>query len=222
MNAGTQGLLVGLTGAICLRLALTGEYLRYVNSWMRWPLLLSAFILLALGLRLVWARTARGPAHGPPSTWLMALPILTVFVISPPPLGAYAAQRSAIGVATDRDYRPLAEDTVVAMTVSEFQERAQWDDTLEGFHVALTGFVTYDASGNWYVTSIAIACCAADAVAYRARVQGADLEAPPENSWVRVTGRWRKPPGTRIPRQATPVLDAVEAVAVTAPESPYE
>jgi uncharacterized repeat protein (TIGR03943 family) len=223
VNPETQGTFVALTGAVCLRLTITGEYLRYVNPWMRWPLLATALVLLAVGFRLLW-RTKRVAHHerGPRSAWLMALPILAVFVISPPALGAYAAERSAVGVATDRDYKAITGQTVVPMTLGEFQSRGQWDDTLVGFKLALTGFVTYDKDGNWYVTRLAISCCAADAVAYRARVEGSDLAAPAENSWVRVTGTWRRPSTTQVPRLEPPILDAQETVATPAPANPYE
>jgi uncharacterized repeat protein (TIGR03943 family) len=214
---------LALTGAVCLRLTTGGEYLRYVNPWMRGPLLATAFVLLGLGFRLLW-RTKRvaGQASGPWSAWLMALPVLAVFVISPPALGAYAAERSATRVATNKDYKTLDDAETVAMDVGEFQGRAQWDDTLTGYSVALTGFVTFDKTGHWYVTRLAISCCAADAVAYRVRVEGSEVEAPAENSWVRVTGAWRKPSTAEVPRIEPPILDAEKVVAVRTPDNPYE
>lgn len=223
MNGQTQGLFLGLTGAVCLRLGISDDYLRYVNAWMRWPLLATAALLLALGFRLLW-RTTASPEHdhGPRSAWLMALPVLAVFVISPPALGAYAAERNAVDVAVNREYDDLGDDPVVVMTVGEFQGRAQWDDTLVGYRVALNGFVTYDKAGNWYVTGLAMSCCAADAVAYRARVRSEEIARPAENTWVRAVGAWVKPASSKIPRLAIPVLATEEITPIEAPANPYE
>lgn len=223
VNPQTQGMLVAMTGSVCLRLSTTDEHLRYVNPWMRWPLLATAVVMIALGFRLLW-RTKASPEHehGPRSAWLLVLPILAVFVISPPALGAYAAERNAVGVAGKKDYRELDADSAIAMTVGEFQGRAQWDDTLLGYSVALTGFVTFDEAGNWYVTKLTMSCCAADAVAYRARVDAEGVERPAEESWVRVTGIWIKPDTTELPRLDPPVIKASEVVSAQQPANPYQ
>ena len=223
MNARTQGLLIGLAGSVLLRLASSSEYLRYVNAWMRWPLLAAAAVLLGLGLRLL---SDPGESHGsappgPASAWLLVLPVLAVFVISPPALGAYAADRSAVKVTTDKGYGTLGDAAVVPMSVSEFQGRAQWDDTLRGATVALTGFVSSGPDGTWYLTRIAIACCAADAVAYKIRVEGAALR-PPQDAWVRVTGTWQPPTTSARPRLDPPVLRATDVTPVATPSHPYE
>lgn len=223
MNPQTQGVLIGLTGAICLRLGSTDEHLHYVNPWMRWPLLITALALIVLGLRLVW-RTTANPEHGdgPRSAWLMTLPVLAVFVISPPALGAYAAERNAVDLAGQKTYEALDPGTATSMTVSEFQGRAQWDDTLLGYNIELTGFVTYDNAGNWYVTTLSMSCCAADAVAYRARVEASDVTPPDEEAWVRVVGTWIKPENNQIPRLEPPVIRAIEVSLADEPANPYQ
>lgn len=225
MNPRTQGLLIGLAGSVLLRLASSAEYLRYVNPWMRWPLLATAAVLLGLGLRLLSApqapREHTGSTRGPWSAWLLVLPVLAVFAVSPPALGAYAADRSAVKVTTDKNYGTLGGGPVVPMSVSEFQGRAQWDDTLSGATVALTGFVSTGPDGAWYLTRLAIACCAADAVAYKVRIEDAPLQ-PPQDAWVRVTGTWQKPATTALPRLDPPVLKVTDVTPVATPSHPYE
>lgn len=221
MTGRTQGMLLALTGSVCLRLASSDEYLRYVRPWMRWPLLATAVVLLGVGLRLLWSNRTGHEDRGPRSAWLMVLPIFAVFAISPPALGAFSADRTAVGVAAQKDRGALGGAGVTPMTISEFQGRAQWDETLTGNPVALTGFVSYGADGSWFVTRVAISCCAADAVSYRVRVAG-DVPKPPENSWVRATGIWRKPAGTATPRLDPPVIAVSAVVPVAAPADPYE
>lgn len=222
MNRPAQGMLLGLTGSLCLRLAITGEYRLYVNPWMRWPLLATALLLLPLGFRLLWTRAGIGGRSGPASAWLLVLPVVAVFAVSPPALGAYAAQRATVGVTSAKDYTALHDGPAIEMTVSEFQGRAQWDDTLTGYTVALTGFVTHGDGDAWYVTSLAISCCAADAVSYRVRVDHPGTPRPEQDSWVRVTGTWAKPSTTEVPRTEAPAIDATEVVPVAKPDSPFE
>lgn len=222
MNRPTQGTLLALTGALCLRLGMSGEYLLYVNAWMRWPLVGTGAVLIALGLRLIWTDPGFGSGTGPASAWLLALPTLAVFVINPPALGAFAADRVSVGTVAEKDYARIQKAPVVAMAVSEYLGRAQWDDSLTGYRVALTGFVTHGSEGTWSVTSLAMSCCAADAVAYKVRVDRPDQDRPEENTWVRVIGTWARPPGDDLPRPGPAIIDAVEVAPAEAPDSPFE
>ncbi|MFI6510299.1 hypothetical protein ACIBCT_22060 [Streptosporangium sp. NPDC050855] len=53
----------------------------------------------------------------------------------------------------------------------------------------MTGFVSpAKKKGQWYVTRMQIACCAADAFPLKVAVKG--LDAPPPDTWVAVTGTW--------------------------------
>ncbi len=91
MTARTQGLVAALLGAVLLRLALTGEYLRFVLPWMKWPLLATGLALLVMGARPLLGRGIAGVV--PSSAWLLLVPPLVVFAITPQPLGAYLAER---------------------------------------------------------------------------------------------------------------------------------
>lgn len=219
MTRATQGLLMALLGAVLLRLALSEAYLRYVTEWMRWPLVASGVLLMGLAAGLVLHDSGEddadhdhtgyeqgadvvdhaddGHGHGkhgvPLVTWLLLLPGLVTFVISPPQLGSYLAERRSgeAQVATQPDsLTELSSDEVVPLDVTEFIWRAQdGGETLVDQPVALTGFVSYDKQGHWYVTRMTINCCAADATAWQVQVNEADSK-PDRDAWVTVTGTY--------------------------------
>ncbi|MEU8649504.1 TIGR03943 family putative permease subunit [Streptomyces sp. NPDC048737] len=165
-----------------------------------------------------------GHGRGPRVAWLLALPALALLLFPPPALGSYsagreAAQRAAQGVGT---FPALPAGDPVTLTVGEFGSRAIYDSgrSLTGRTVRLTGFVTRGDGGTWYVTRLAVACCAADATTGKVEVRGAD--ALPADTWVAVTGVWR-PEGALGSEEAwPPVLDAVTVTWVRQPADPYE
>lgn len=232
MTTRTQGLVLAFLGALLVRLALTGEYLRFVTPWMRWPLVATGVVLLllalkpALGLGEHADQHADEGAHGahriPRSTWLLLLPGLVVFTVSPPALGAYLAERRAADTVpppSSLAFAPLEDRSPVDLEIEEMLWRALTDDgaTLKDHSLRLTGFVS--GSGDaWYVTRLSISCCAADARVVRVKVDGA--EAPPRNTWVRVTGTWQ--PGTGTTPTSAAVLLAREVTRIPAPKDTYE
>lgn len=232
MTRQTQGLLLAFLGAVLVRLSITDAYLRYVTPWMKWPLLVSGLVLLALALGPVLGLGGReGPAgdHGghahrvPVVTWLLVLPGLVTFVVSPPELGSYLAERrSGDTVAAPRPATVAdldASQGPVKVAVSEFVWRAQdGGSTLEGQPVRLVGFVSYGDDGAWYVTRLTIGCCAADALAYQVQVEGA--ERPARDRWVQVDGVYATGTGTDL--ATVPVLDAETVTEVEAPARQYE
>lgn len=187
MSRPTQGLLMAFLGAVLVRLSLTDAYLRYVTSWMKYPILASGILLILLAVGLVVSTAGEGHDHDhgsdddhghgpiPPVTWLLVLPGLVTFVISPPQLGSYLAERrsgEAQTVAEPAALTTLGKDEVVPVDVTEFIWRAQdGGTTLEDQPVELTGFVSYDEDDNWYVTRMTIGCCAADAISYQVEVE---------------------------------------------------
>ena len=46
MRRATQGLLLAFVGAVLLRLSISDAYLRYVNDWMKWPIVVSGVLLV--------------------------------------------------------------------------------------------------------------------------------------------------------------------------------
>ena len=242
MTKPTQGLLLAFLGAVLLRLSLIDDgYTHYVTTWMKWPLAICGVILLLLALGpLLGDRNHEdeasgggaemggghtddhGHSHGtvPKVAWLLLLPGLVTFVISPPPLGAYLAERRANDVASAPAVTTeLTGEKNVPVRVEEFVWRAQADpDSLKGRSVRMTGFVSYDNDGHWYITRMSISCCAADAVAFRVRVD--EAETPERDSWVAVTGVWVEGSGA-TPRDPAAVL-AEDVSPTDPPKNTYE
>jgi uncharacterized repeat protein (TIGR03943 family) len=216
----TQGVVLALLGGVCARLALTDAHLRYVNGWMKWPLLATAVVLIVLAVRVVLLSGKGEEERVPAASWLLLAPIVAVFVISPPALGAYTAERNSVDVAAEQEWEGVREGT--AMKLGEFQSRAQWDETLRDRQVTLLGFVTRDPGqgGGWVLNRLSMSCCAADTVGYQVRVEG--VATPPVETWVEVTGQWLEPETTERPRPGMATLEAVDVQAAQEPAQPYE
>ncbi|MFD5745065.1 TIGR03943 family putative permease subunit [Streptomyces massasporeus] len=242
--------LLALVGAAILRVSLFSElYLRYVQAGLRPYLVVSgaALVLLAVAVAVV-ARGAAvheggdghgsgdghygdedhaGHSHGPAGprvAWLLTLPALALLLFPPPALGSYSAEReagrrAAQGVGT---FPALPAGNPVDLTLGEFGSRAVYDSgrSLKGRTVRLTGFVTRDGDGTWYVTRLLVSCCAADATTAKAEVRG--VEAPPVDTWVTVTGTWHPEGGLGSTEAWPPVVDATSVRRVRQPDNPYE
>ncbi|MCF1599014.1 TIGR03943 family putative permease subunit, partial [Streptomyces muensis] len=151
---------------------------------------------------------------------------LALLLFPPPALGSYsaereAAQRAAQGVGR---FPALPAGNPVELTLAEFGSRAIYDSgrSLAGRTVRLTGFVTRDADGTWYVTRLLVACCAADATTSKVEIRGADADAPPADAWVTVTGTWHPEGELGTDEAWPPVLDATGVRRIGQPANPYE
>lgn len=164
--------------------------------------------------------------HGlPRAAWLLLIPIFALLVVDPPALGADAAQRQSPVAAKpvaaqgnafwqgDHSYGPA----VIALR--DYAVWAVWEkDAMKGRSFQLTGFVTPDKNGVWYVTRIGVTCCVADATAFMVEARGP--AAPPKNQWITVTGTWAEP--TKRTDGDVAVLTVETIKPVTAPANPYE
>lgn len=224
----TQSLLLTVTGIVLLRMAIGDTFLRYVNEWMRWPLIACGVVLILLAVLEAWRSTDQDADHDGESThvpraaWLLFAPSLVFFLIAPPALGADFAQRAqTVQVPDDPgevDLPPLPADDPLPVVLDEVIYRAAYDEgeTLVDRRLELTGFVSHDDKG-WYVTQFSMSCCAADAFVMQVRATGAD--APPDDQWVKVVGT--HVPGTGSEGQAPPEV-AVESVEhIKAPRNQY-
>ena len=230
MTRQTQALLLAFLGAVLLRMSLSDAYLRYVTEWMKWPILASGVIMLLLAVGPLFGDPAKADeaehddAHGhsgvPRATWLLLLPGLIVFVISPPELGSFLAERRAnqSAAAEPAVVAELNGDETNELPLQEFVWRAQsGGDTLADRSVSLTGFVSHEGD-RWFVTRLTIGCCAADALAFRVQVDGADR--PERDQWVRVTGTYAD--GTGLSPSEDPVIDADQVTEIKKPRQTYE
>ncbi|EPJ34176.1 hypothetical protein STAFG_8773 [Streptomyces afghaniensis 772] len=233
--------LLALVGAAILRVSLFSDlYLRYVQPGLRPYLVVSGVVLVLLGVAVgVLVRTAddgeaqedlgapAGHTHGPAGprvAWFLTLPALALLLFPPPALGSYSAEReadrrAARGVGT---FPALPAGNPLDLTLGEFGSRAVYDSgrSLTGRTVRLTGFVTRDADGTWYVTRLLVSCCAADAGAAKAEVRG--VGAPPVDTWITVTGTWHPEGEPGSDAAWPPVLDATSVRRTPQPDNPYE
>jgi uncharacterized repeat protein (TIGR03943 family) len=166
---------------------------------------------------------------GPPfeeenAAWLLFLPSIVVFLVAPPALGAYLAERNTSNLAEPTADRreavltPLPATDPAPVGVTEFFVRARYDNglTLADRSVEMVGLVIRDGDGNWYVTRFGINCCAADATPTRVRASG--VESPPRDNWDRVVGVWVEGSGVKN----VPAVDVGEVEQVEAQRVEYE
>ncbi len=153
MRRDVQGAVLLLLGILLVRLTLGGSYVYYVKVSMKPFLLLTAAVLLGLAAWSLWQAWRRTEEHDdghghdgvPRVAWLMVLPVLVVFLVSPRPLGAYTAARqlaTAPVVAEPAELLPLPAGDPVDLPIADYITRAVWGQgqTLEGRDVRLTGF----------------------------------------------------------------------------------
>jgi uncharacterized repeat protein (TIGR03943 family) len=247
MTREVQSIILLLVGIATLRISWGTAYLNYVKEVMRPWLLLSGAILVVLGAWLLidslrgrpspeepegedesaGADASEGHEHaGPRAAWLLLLPVLTIFLVAPPALGAYSASRDTQNsIATDRSMAPLPPGDPVPLYLSDYVTRAVWDEgrTLVGRSVALTGFVLAQPDGSWLLTRLQLTCCAADAFASKVRPINLPSQGVPltEGTWVTVTGTWVPSQEART-EEAIPLVDVTGVEVVDAPKNPYD
>ncbi|WP_210649878.1 TIGR03943 family protein [Nocardioides sp. SYSU D00065] len=229
MTRGTQTLLLTVTGAVLVRMAVGDTYLRYVNSWMRWPLIACGVLLVVLALVDLWSQDD-APAddhsegsHVPRAAWLLFVPSLVFFLIAPPALGAHFAERAQTAAlptepSSEVVLPDLPEGDPVPLLMDDLVMRAFYGgDTLEGRRIELTGFVSKGPGDGWYVTQFGMNCCAADATVMRVTASG--VEAPPVDQWVEVVGTYVA--GTGADGRTPPELAVEQLELVEAPKNQY-
>lgn len=233
MRRETQNILLVLLGGALLKISFSGLYLRYVQKGLL-PLLIAAgTIMIGLAVFAIVRDIRRGKAvdedghehsHSSRSTWLMLLPVMAVFLISPPALGGDVVSSAADTNQTQRSRNLLGElpsGEVIPLSMTEFVTRTAWDEsgTLDNRRVKLTGFLTR-AEGSTYVARLAISCCAADARPLKVKLTG-DVPSLPDEQWVELTGKV-------VPKSASeknswvPSFTVESSASVAEPVEPYE
>ncbi|WP_033290498.1 TIGR03943 family putative permease subunit [Amycolatopsis jejuensis] len=173
------------------------------------------------------ATDTHGHHHPARSAWLLVVPVLAVFLVAPPALGADSVTRTearlpaSAATTSAAAFPPLPAGAVVPMAMNEVVTRAGWDanGTLNGRTVELSGFVVH-AGGQTLLARLVISCCAADAAPVTVHLkQGADRF--PSDTWLRVTGQ--VVPGTATEANSyTPDLVPATVERISAPKDPYE
>lgn len=237
MSRSVQIIVLAAVTALLLRLVVTGDYLYYVKPGMLAALIATAVLLAGLAVfavRDAWSDDGddahdHGDGHGhdhgePRAALLLVVPLMAVLLIAPAPLGAFSAARGAPpppAPAPSEGFPPLPPGDPVEVKVVEFVRRATegGGDTLAGRTVRMTGFVTPNPDGGWWLTRMIVGCCAADA--YPARIAVREPPALPADAWVAVTGTWIEGTGSTdgslIPQIAQRTIDEIPA-----PDDPYQ
>lgn len=240
MRRETQNILLILLGGALVKIALNGDYLRYVKPAQQPWIIAGGAVMVVLGAvaivrDLLAARTAGHDAHDHDAhghstrpAWLLLVPVLAVFLVAPPALGADSVIRtearapSSAATANAAAFPPLPAENVVPLAVNEFVTRAGWDKagTLNGRTVSLTGFVVH-TEGSTLLARLVISCCAADAFPVTVRLRDGSADHLPSDSWIQVTGQ--VVPGTATQANSyTPDFTPASVTSVPAPKDPYE
>jgi uncharacterized repeat protein (TIGR03943 family) len=225
-----------LLGATAVRLVLTDEYLRFVKPVLApWLLLVGgALVLLGLAVNyLIMKASDDDPGHGhtgPRVGLLLLLPVAVVYVVAPPALGSFAAERTAsrepAQLSDGTQYVPLPEpdpDGYRTVTLNEYTSRVFWkvEPNFQGERVRMVGFVTPYEGQGWLLTRMQIACCAADGFPIKVLVRGA--EDLPRDTWVRLEGRGVATASDELVDDGIlGVVDAERVTPIEVPTEPYE
>ena len=227
-----QALVLALVGGTLLKLAISGDYQRYVKVGLRPYLIAAALVVLVVaGLSLFFARRSSSDHHGHAHgrfdvAWLLVLPMLTVLLIAPPALGSFSASRSGTALASSSSaLGPLPEGDPVTLSVLEYASRAWYDHghSLTGRHVALSGFVLPGDGGGWYLTRMVITCCAADAQPVKVGLSGSVPAGLKANDWIAVTGTYlERTDKDPVNGQPIPYLTVATSTPIPAPVRQYD
>ncbi|MFI5610416.1 TIGR03943 family putative permease subunit [Amycolatopsis sp. NPDC051903] len=280
MRRETQNVLLILLGGALVKIAVNGDYLRYVKPAQQPWIIAGGVVMLVLGavaiLRDLFAARAaakaqeepelvaahggldpaghehggldpaghehgggfafaapagddgHGHAHPARSAWLLVVPVLAVFLVAPPALGADSVTRTEARVpqsaatTSAAAFPPLPAGKVVDLPVNEVVTRAGWDanGTLNGRTIGMSGFVVH-TEGRTLLARLVISCCAADAAPVTVHVKGGAADRFPSDTWLKVTGQ--VVPGTANEANGyTPDFVPTTVERIAAPQDPYE
>ncbi|WP_158564237.1 TIGR03943 family putative permease subunit [Jiangella anatolica] len=240
LNERAQAILLLAFAAILIRLGLTDAALPFVRPGLRPALLAAGIVLAVLGAHALRRDLrpaagdpeAAGHDHAPGVAWLLALPLLTLLLVAPSPLGSFAAGRQgseppALMSGIDFAGLPEPRDGAVDLSMREYVGRALYDEatSLADTRVRLVGFVAPlddDAAGGYLLTRFAVNCCAADATALSVEVVGDG--ARPVDTWLEIEGRWEPRDGHEPGTADTepPLFVAERVTPIDQPAEPYE
>ncbi|MFG1921598.1 TIGR03943 family putative permease subunit [Cryptosporangium sp. NPDC048952] len=230
MTKEAQSIVLLLIGGALLRITVFSDvYLRYVKPGLRWYLVAAGVVLVVAAAITLWRDLFEDEEghSGPRVAWLLLLPVLTIFVIGPPSLGSYAAEKQgAAAVQQPRsDLPPLPAGNPVTLPVLDYVTRAVWEDgaSLRGRQVRLTGFVTVDDNGTAYLTRIVLSCCAADGRPLKVALAGIPPATLERDTWITVVGGYDPTRHTDpVSREPVPTIAVRSLTRIEPPTEPYD
>lgn len=240
MRRETQNVLLVLLGGALAKIAVDGTFLRYVKPSLQPWLLATGVLIVALAVVAIVRDLRAGGSgenheheHAARSPWMLVLPVLAIFLIAPPALGASSVDTTSTrsvaqsSATVNQQFPPLPTGDAPPLLMVDFVQRAVFDadGSLDGREVTLTGFTVADAAGRTDLARLTIGCCAADALPVRVALDGGDreaeLDALPSDAWLVVRGTLQ--PGTATPdNNYVPTLTVTGLERTAAPEDPYE
>ncbi|MCA1655543.1 MAG: TIGR03943 family protein [Pseudonocardiaceae bacterium] len=241
MRRETQNILLVLLGGALLKISFTGTYLRYVKPGHQWLLIVAGAVMVLLALvsivrELRGAQDAGDHGHHHParSAWLLLLPVLAVFLVGPPALGADSVVRAEGNrqapppevASTEGDgstlFPALPSGDPIALPLSDFSARATWDrgHSLDNRDARLTGFVVQEGDDT-FVARLSIGCCAADAFPIKVKLLDEELSHLPDDSWIEVVVALDPGSATRA-NGYVPAATVQSVREIAEPEDPYE
>ncbi len=226
-------LLLLVLGVVTLQLVRTQAHLQYVKPGLGPWLVVTGLLLALVGAAGVFAAHRAEPGGPAPSQvgWLLVVPVGLLVLVSPPALGSYGLAGRATPVAAPVEALgslPPPRDGAVELTLREYSRRVLFEPAgldsarlrLLGFAVPPTPAEREQHGDGFYLTRIALNCCAADGQAARVFVR--TDAAPAADTWWSVEGRTAAqtaPP--RSDGQADVVLEGDRLQEVPAPVNPY-
>lgn len=212
---------MAVAAIVVLRLALGDGYKSFVRVGMRWPLVASAIVLLAIiAADRFNSRRAVGHQephrHGLRPGIYLLIPVALAIAVAPQPLGSFAAERNNVVPSPTSPFPELIASAGPApMTLLEFDQRAidREGVSFGTARVQLTGFVM--TGGSLRIARFRVACCAADGQAAVVALDGVDVR-PGADQWVTVVGTFGGMQGD------TPVLRVTDLRPISQPTDPYE
>lgn len=225
MSRETENVLLLLVGVSGVLITVTGAYTRYVKpSLLPWLVAGSLLVIVLAVAAIVRDIRSGGPSagghqHRSPVLWLLVLPVVVLCFVTPPAIGAQAANTTVREVSTDvlkRPYPPLPDEPAPEVSLPDVLMRMAQDssNTLGGRTITVTGF-TMRSGDAVALARIVIICCAADAQLARIAMTGpvaARIATLPEETWLSVEGQVSGNP---------PVFDVSRFTPIAAPENAY-
>lgn len=226
-------LLLLVLGVVTLQLVRTSAYLQYVKPGLGPWLVVTGAVLALVGAAGVFAAAGSGPAGPAPSQvgWLLVVPVGLVVLVAPPALGSYGLEGRATPVAAPVEALgalPPPRDGAVELTLREYSRRVLFEPAgLAGARLRLLGFAVPATTAErqqhgdgFYLTRIALNCCAADGQAVRVFVR--TDATPPTDTWWSVEGHAPGHSAVAAPGgQPDVLLDEAALQQVEAPTNPY-
>ncbi len=241
MKREAHAVVLFLLGGAIIYAGTTNLYLRYVKAGLR-PLLIAAGIVLIMtALATVWYELRRPHRaqqnqleqghhdrhdhREPRIAWLLVLPVLALIMLAPPPLGSDAAKRAGTVLQQPVGFPALSKGDPLPLELVDYAARAVYDHghSLGTRRVQVTGFITLDRNGAFYLTRMVINCCAADAQPVKVALTGQVPRVLEPDTWLEVIGIYTSEQ-TKDPDNGgiIPYINLTQARSVPPPANPYE